>query len=151
MTSKGAEKMQNDTRNEPHSVKNHELNKRPRLEHFHIGVDISKAVSPTTSCGISGRSQMAWHGSVERVVFEPTGPFHRAFERALGVAGVPYAKVNPRQARRFAEAIGSLAKTDRLDAAILGAMGALLELQARPAPSEILLELKGSTSLAKPW
>ena len=67
---------------------------------------------------------------------------HRAVERALGVAGVPFVKVNPRQARRFAEATGKLAKTDRLDAAILARMGALLELQARPARSEILLELK---------
>ena len=77
-----------------------------------------------------------------RVVFEPTGPYHRAVERALGIAGVPFVKVNPRQARRFAEATGKLAKTDRLDAAILARMGALLELQARPATSEILLELK---------
>jgi transposase len=74
-----------------------------------------------------------------RVVFEPTGPYHRAVERALGIAGVPFVKVNP---RRFAEATGKLAKTDRLDAAILARMGALLELQARPATSEILLELK---------
>ena len=35
-----------------------------------------------------------------RVVFEPTGPYHRAVERALGIAGVPFVKVNPRQARR---------------------------------------------------
>jgi transposase len=77
-----------------------------------------------------------------RVVFEPTGPYHRAVERALGSAGVPFVKVNPRQARRFAEATGKLAKTDRLDAAILARMGALLELEARPARSEVLLELK---------
>lgn len=77
-----------------------------------------------------------------RVVFEPTGPYHRAVERALGSAGVPFVKVNPRQARRFAEATGKLAKTDRLDAAILARMGALLELEARPPRSEVLLELK---------
>ena len=79
---------------------------------------------------------------VQRVVFEPTGPYHRAFERALGAAGVPFVKVNPRQARRFAEATGKLAKTDRLDAAMLARMGAMLELEARPARSEVLLELK---------
>ena len=73
-----------------------------------------------------------------RVVFEPTGPYHRAVERALGIAGVPFVKVNPRQARRFAEATGKLAKTDRLDAAILARMGAMLELEARPARSELL-------------
>ncbi len=75
-------------------------------------------------------------------MFEPTGPYHGAFERALGAARVPFVKVNPRQARRFAEATGKLAKTDRLDAAILARMGALLELEARPARSEALIELK---------
>jgi transposase len=77
-----------------------------------------------------------------RVAFEPTGPRHRAVERALGVAGVPFVKVNPRQARRFAEATGKLAKTRSPDAAILARIGALLELGARPARSELLLELK---------
>jgi hypothetical protein len=75
-------------------------------------------------------------------VFEPTGPYHRAVERAMGIAGVPFVKVNPRQARRFAEATGKLAKTDRLDAAILARMGALLELEVGPARSEVLRELK---------
>jgi transposase len=79
---------------------------------------------------------------VKRVVFEPTGPYHRAFELALGTAGVPFAKVNPRQARRFAEATGKLAKTDRLDAAMFARMGAVLELETRPARSEALVELK---------
>jgi transposase len=77
-----------------------------------------------------------------RVVFEPTGPYHRAVERALGIAGVQFVKVNPRQARSFAEATGKMAKTDRLDAAMLARMGAVLELEARPARSEALLELR---------
>jgi transposase len=57
-------------------------------------------------------------------------------------AGVPFVKVNPRQARHFAEAIGKLAKTDRLGAAILARMGAMLEFKTRPPQSEALLELK---------
>ena len=40
------------------------------------------------------------------------------------------------------EAIGKLAKTDRLDAAMLARMGAMLELKTRPPQSEALLELK---------
>ncbi|WP_425332560.1 IS110 family transposase [Candidatus Rhodoblastus alkanivorans] len=62
---------------------------------------------------------------VERVVFEPTGPYHRAFERALAQAGLPPVEVNPRQARRFAQATGKLAKTDRLDARLLARRGAV--------------------------
>ncbi|WP_412092095.1 IS110 family transposase [Sinorhizobium medicae] len=56
--------------------------------------------------------------------------------------GAALVKVNPRQARRFAEATGKLAKTDRMDAAMLARMGALLELEARPVRSAILNDLK---------
>lgn len=79
---------------------------------------------------------------VARVVFEPTGRYHYAFERRLGSVGFPLAKVNPRQARRFAEAIGCNAKTDAVDAAMLARMGALLELPSRPIPSETLDAMK---------
>jgi transposase len=86
------------------------------------------------------RALVAWltsHG-IARVVFEATGPYHRALERALAAAGLPAAKVNPRQARRFAEAVGRLAKTDRCDAALLARFGALIEPAARPVPSPTL-------------
>jgi transposase len=39
--------------------------------------------------------------SAGRVVFEPTGPYHRAFEAALVKKGLAFVKVNPRQARRI--------------------------------------------------
>jgi transposase len=133
MTSKGAEKMQNDT----------------------IGVDVSKdhldahrladgagRRFANDKCGRTAFVKWFAQAPGKRVVFEPTGPYHRALERALGAAGVPFVKVNPRQARRFAEANGRLAKTDRLDAATLARMGAMLELQTRPARSEALLKLK---------
>lgn len=79
---------------------------------------------------------------VARVVFEATGAYHRLLERTLAQAGLPGVKVNPRQARRFAQAIGKLAKTDRCDAAMLARMGAALELQARPVLSETLDKMK---------
>ena len=61
------------------------------------------------------KALIAWIGSeAAQVVFEPTGPYHRAFECALTMAGLPFVKVNPRQARHFAEATGKLAKTDRI-------------------------------------
>ena len=64
---------------------------------------------------------LRWLGRDEalRVVFEPTGPYHRLLEKTRAAANIAMIKVNPRQARRFAEAIGRLAKTDRVDAAIL--------------------------------
>lgn len=86
---------------------------------------------------------VAWiGGSATRIVFEPTGPYHGALERALARANLPVVKVNPRQARRFAEATGKLAKTDRMDATLLARMGALLQLEARPVHGEVIAELK---------
>ena len=119
-----------------------------------IGIDISKETLDVhrMSDGASRRfsNDKAGHkalivwigGDAARVVFEPTGPYHRAFEHALAKAGLPLVKVNPRQARRFAEATGKLAKTDRLDAALLARMGALLAIEPRPARSKALAELK---------
>ena len=80
-----------------------------------------------------------------RVVFEPTGPSHRAIERAFSAPGVPFVKVNPRLARRLAEATGKLVKADCLDAAILTRMDALLEFQARPA------QARSTSSNCRPW
>jgi transposase len=76
-------------------------------------------------------------GSIARVVFEPTGPYHRMLEERLASVGLQIVKVNPRQARRFAEAAGKLAKTDRIDALILARYGALLEPVTRPVRSDV--------------
>jgi transposase len=95
------------------------------------------------------KALIAWIGGDDaRVVFEPTGPYHGAFERALGRAGVPYAKVNPARARRFAEAVGTRAKTDRIDAALLARLGALLE-PAPQAPRPAILDDLRELQLAR--
>ncbi|MGI8568266.1 MAG: IS110 family transposase [Methylocella sp.] len=77
-----------------------------------------------------------------RIVFEPTGAYRHAFERRLGQAGLPLVKVNPYQARWFAEAIGRRAKTGAVDAAMLARSRALMELQARPIAGETLDAMK---------
>ena len=53
------------------------------------------------------------------VIVEATGGFERTVVGALAAAGLPVVVVNPRQVRDFARATGRLAKTDRIDAAIL--------------------------------
>ncbi|WLS01542.1 transposase [Shinella oryzae] len=85
-----------------------------------------------------------WIGTkgVERIVYEPTGPYHKAFESFMMVKGVPLSKVNPRSARRFAEAIGRLAKTDRIDAAMLARYGTLLKPRLLQASAQIHTDLK---------
>jgi len=116
-----------------------------------VGVDISK--DHLDACLYPGgearrfsndakghRALIAWllPRKVARIVFEATGAYHRTLERALAAAGLPAAKINPRQARRFAEVIGRLAKTDRCDAALLARFGALIEPAARPVSSPTL-------------
>lgn len=120
-----------------------------------VGVDISKLTLdvylhpqatarqfPNTTAGID--ALIAWLGqtTVHRVVFEPTGAYHRILERQLAKTGVPMVKVNPLQARRFAEAIGQRAKTDAVDAAMLARFGALDALQTRSIVSQTLSDMK---------
>jgi transposase len=115
------------------------------------GVDISKdhrdaCLHPAaetrhfTNDAKGRRALIAWliPHRVVRVVYEATGAYHRALERALAAADLPAAKINPRQVRRFAEILGCLAKTDRCDAALLARFGALVEPSARPVPSPTL-------------
>lgn len=87
---------------------------------------------------------LKWIGTkrVVRIVYEPTGPYHKAFERFMMVQGVALSKVNPRLARRFAEATGRLAKTDRIDAGLLARYGALLEPRILEGNSQIYNDLK---------
>src|SRR5450432_512632 len=61
-----------------------------------------------------------------RIIFEATGAYHRVLQNALVAAGLPRIKINPWQARRFAEATGRRVKTDPIDAAMLARLGATL-------------------------
>ena len=68
------------------------------------------------------------------VVLEATGKLHDVAAATLYAAGLPVAVVNPRQVRDFARATGRLAKTDRLDAAVIARFGAAIQPAAQPAP-----------------
>jgi transposase len=76
-----------------------------------------------------------------RIVFEATGRYHQALELALGKAGLPAVKINPLQARRFAEATGKRVKTDPIDAAMLARFGATLRPEVPPAKHETIAML----------
>ena len=88
--------------------------------------------------GLRGLKRSLAGRNVALIVMEATGKYHRHAQRALSQAGFAVAVVNPLRARLFAEAVGWLAKTDRIDAQMLAIMGATLDPQARPpAPAEI--------------
>lgn len=120
-----------------------------------IGVDISKDTLDAywlssrehrqfcnDKAGVKALAFWAKKTEVSRVIFEATGIYHRCIETGLAQHGVSFARVNPRQARRFCEGAGQLAKTDRVDAAMLAKMGALLELKADQPKDETLHDLK---------
>jgi transposase len=120
-----------------------------------VGVDISKAsldvhLHPESASARFGNDKkgfsamIKWLGgrTIAQIVFEPTGAYHRGFESRFLEAGFLLAKVNPRQARRFAEAIGTNAKTDAVDAAMLARLGAMLTLRPLAPEDASLVELK---------
>ena len=73
-------------------------------------------------------------------MFEATGRYHRNPHQCFADAGLETVLVNPLRSRRFAEAIGKLAKNDRVDASMLARFGLLDGLQSTlPQPSNLCL------------
>jgi transposase len=70
------------------------------------------------------------------IVLEATGGMEVRLAAALAAAGLPVAVVNPRQVRAFARATGRLAKTDRLDAAVIARFAEAVRPPVRPLPDE---------------
>ena len=75
-----------------------------------------------------------------RVVMEATGRDHRAAHQALHARGFEVVLANPLRTRRFAEALGRLAKTDAIDAAALAAYGMAFPDLPAARPREAFLE-----------
>ena len=107
------------------------------------GLDVSK--HGVDACVISGEvvSTMK-HGCMDELardlarrgvglaVLEPTGGYERPVVAALEEAGIAFAVVNARHIRHFARAAGMLAKTDRLDARVLGEYARRMTPESRP-------------------
>src|SRR6185312_690182 len=120
-----------------------------------IGVDVSQdyldaLVRPTAvrrrfandSEGIA--ELLAWvqpYGA-ERIVFESTGPYQKAAVGALLAAGLPVVVVNARQVRDFAKAMNHLAKTDKIDAAVIAHFGEVATTTVRPLESQETCDLR---------
>lgn len=109
-----------------------------------VGIDISKAILDVhiypagndrrfANSAKGLKALIAWLGnwSIGRIAYEATGTYHLSLEQALG--HMPCVKLNPERARRFAQATGTLAKTERIDAALLARMAAIIQPPVRPA------------------
>ncbi|MCC6940997.1 MAG: transposase [Novosphingobium sp.] len=75
------------------------------------------------------------------IVMEATGGMETRLAGELAARGLCMAVVNPRQVRDFAKATGQLAKTDRIDAAVLAAFARAIRPAVRPVKDELTREL----------
>jgi len=80
--------------------------------------------------------------AAERIVFESTGPYQKAAVGVLLAEGFPVVVVNARQVRDFAKAMNYLAKTDRIDAAVIAHFGEIAQTTVRPLESQELRDLR---------
>jgi transposase len=74
----------------------------------------------------------------ELVVFEATGGYESRAAKALSEAGLAVAVVNPTRVRRFAEGVGILAKTDKIDARVIAHFARVVQppINTRQTPLE---------------
>ena len=124
-------------------------------EAVYVGIDVCKArldvyLHPTGQSfrvanskeGIKALCCKLAGAKVVLVVMEATGKLHRLAHRMLGQARCRVAAVNPARPRKLAEAMGQLAKTDKIDARLLALFGACLGPKVTPVPAQTLGELQ---------
>ena len=112
-----------------------------------IGIDVAKAtldvaVRPTGETWRLANEPSAVAALLPRlvarhptlVVLEATGGFEHVIVAAVAAAGLPVVVANPRQVRDFGRAVGQLAKTDRIDAALLALFAERVRPEPRPLP-----------------
>lgn len=80
---------------------------------------------------------------VALIVLEPTGGYEIPVVAALSAAQLPVVVVNARQVRDFARAVGKLAKTDTIDAAVLAHFAEAVRPDVRALPDELTQTLHG--------
>jgi transposase len=113
----------------------------------YVGLDVAKARIdvalhppgpafhvPHDETGLTSLVTHLQHVQPALVVLEATGGYETDVATALALAGLPVAIVNPRQVRDFAKALGRLAKTDAIDAAVLALFAARVPPAPRPLP-----------------
>ena len=112
-----------------------------------VGIDVAKErldvhvlpsgnalAAPNDDAGVAQLTAALAGLSPALVVLEATGGYEARLAADLIAAGLPIAVVNPRQVRDFARATGRLAKTDRIDAALLALFADRIRPEPRPMP-----------------
>lgn len=120
-----------------------------------IGIDVSKSwvdvhVRPdgtafrcaTDSEGLADLVRRVQPMLPRLIVLEASGGYESLAALSLAEAGLPVAIVNPRQVRRFAEALGQLAKTDAIDARVIAHFAEAIRPPVRSIPDPMMDQLR---------
>jgi len=121
----------------------------------YVGIDVCKAWLdvhvhpvgrslrvPNTGAGWKQLRRLLREWQVALVMMEATGKYHRQAHRDLHAHGFAVAIINPLRPRLFAEALGTLAKNDRIDAKMLAVMGESIAPKAVAPCSQTLEDLQ---------
>jgi len=119
------------------------------LARVHLGIDVGKAnldvfVHPVggrfrftnDKPGIGKLVKLCASFDVQLIALEATNKYHQLVHRSLHESGLAVTVINPYRSRKFADALGQLAKTDTIDAEVLARFAALMEPQPTLPPSQ---------------
>ena len=130
-------------------------NTKTRKTVVNVGVDVGKASldivihekglhwqEDNTVEGIGRILRRLSHYQVERLVMEATGRYEFELAQAAYNKGLPVCIAKPLSVRRYAGAVEQLAKTDKIDAAIIAEYAAVVKPRATPQKSKNLIAIK---------
>ena len=100
-----------------------------------IGRDGAWRRFDNTEAGIGELASFCQAHKVDLVVMEASGGYERLAFGLLWAAGIQAALANPRAVRRFAQAMGTLEKTDRIDCAMIAWYAETKRLKPQPPAS----------------
>ena len=120
-----------------------------------VGIDVAKATldiavrptaetwsAPNDATGIDALVTRLGAVAPTLIVLEATGGYQGPLVAALAAADLPVVVVNPRHIRAFAQAVGILAKTDRIDARVIAHFAEAVKPAPRPLPDAQTQELR---------
>ena len=120
-----------------------------------VGIDVGKAqldihvherdgyfTVENNSAGVRLALDRLCRYRVERIVVEATGRHEYNLVAEAMERGLPIIVAQPLAIRRYAQAVGQLAKTDKIDARIIAGYGAILKPEVRPHKTRSLLKIR---------
>ena len=120
-----------------------------------VGIDVAKQWVDVVELPGGAHARVAndpegWQALIDRfavdppalIVLEASGGYELGLVTSLDLAGLTPVVANPLSTRRFAQSVGTRAKTDRIDARMLAAYGERLRPTPRPVPAATARQLQ---------